>query len=110
MNNDQMQSVNYSIPSSVIHFQHFLVYKYPTSIMINLICKMKENDVTSKKIMCRLLFCILVLFFNILISNAQTLNTYSGKYKYGTATYTYRDNPEGGRIYEGNFVYVGNNA
>mgnify|MGYP002314463885 CR=1 FL=1 len=110
MNNDQMQSVNYSIPSSVIHFQHFLVYKYPTSIMINLICKMKENDVTSKKIMCRLLFCVLVLFFNILISNAQTLNTYSGKYKYGTATYTYRDNPEGGRIYEGNFVYVGNNG
>lgn len=60
--------------------------------------------------MYRLLLCVLVLFFNILILNAQTLKTYSGKYKYGTATYTYKDNPEGGRIYEGNFVYVGSNG
>ena len=38
--------------------------------------------------------------------NAQTLKTYSGKFKSGYAVYTYKDNPEGGRIYEGKFVYT----
>lgn len=40
-------------------------------------------------------------------SNAQSLKVYSGKYKDGKATYTYKDNPEGGRIYEGDFIYTG---
>lgn len=39
-------------------------------------------------------------------STAQSLKTYSGKFKEGTATYTYRDNPNGGRIFEGNFTYT----
>ena len=38
--------------------------------------------------------------------HAQNLKTYSGKFKGGQATYTYRDNPEGGRIYEGKFSYT----
>lgn len=42
--------------------------------------------------------------------NAQTLKTYSGKFQGGQATYTYRDNPEGGRIFEGKFTYVGRNG
>ena len=36
--------------------------------------------------------------------HAQTLKTYSGKFNGGYAVYTYKDNPEGGRIYEGKFV------
>lgn len=40
------------------------------------------------------------------VSIAQSLKTYSGKYQKGTATYSYNDNPEGGRIYEGDFVYT----
>lgn len=39
-------------------------------------------------------------------SNAQSLKIYSGKYKRGKATYSYRDNPEGGRIFEGDFTYT----
>ena len=46
------------------------------------------------------------LFFYCFQANAQALKTYSGKFKGGQATYTYRDNPEGGRIYEGKFSYV----
>ncbi len=34
--------------------------------------------------------------------------TYSVPYEYGTATYTYVDNPEGGRIYDGKFVFKAN--
>ena len=41
--------------------------------------------------------------------NAQTLKTYSGKFLGGQATYTYRDNPEGGRIYEGKFTFTRGN-
>lgn len=40
------------------------------------------------------------------VSIAQSLKTYSGKYQKGTATYSYNDNPAGGRIYEGDFVYT----
>lgn len=43
-------------------------------------------------------------------ANAQSLKTYSGKFQGGQATYTYRDNPEGGRIFEGKFTYVGRNG
>lgn len=39
-------------------------------------------------------------------ANAQTLKTYSGKFQGGQATYTYRDNPNGGRIFEGKFTYI----
>ena len=39
------------------------------------------------------------------VSIAQSLKIYSGKYREGTATYSYKDNPDGGRIYEGSFVY-----
>lgn len=46
------------------------------------------------------------LFFYCFQANAQALKTYSGKFKGGQATYTYRDNPEGGRIYEGKFSYT----
>lgn len=41
--------------------------------------------------------------------HAQTLKTYSGKFNGGYAVYTYKDNPEGGRIYEGKFVYTAGN-
>lgn len=34
-----------------------------------------------------------------------SLKTYLGKYKNGRATYTYREKPEGGRIYEGRYSY-----
>lgn len=40
------------------------------------------------------------------VSIAQSLKIYSGKYREGTATYSYKDNPDGGRIYEGSFVYT----
>ena len=40
------------------------------------------------------------------VSIAQSLKIYSGKYREGTATYSYKDNPAGGRIYEGSFVYT----
>lgn len=78
--------------------------------MKNLICKMGKNDSIHTHVACKSLIFVLGLLFNVLMLNAQALKTYSGKYKYGTATYTYKDNPEGGRIYEGNFVYVGNNG
>lgn len=39
-------------------------------------------------------------------ANAQSLKIYSGKYKEGKAVYSYRDNPEGGRIFEGDFTYT----
>lgn len=71
---------------------------------------MEENNVMNKQVVCKSLFFVLGLLFNVLILNAQALKTYSGKYKFGTATYTYKDNPEGGRIYEGDFVYVRNNG
>lgn len=71
---------------------------------------MGENNVMNKQVVCKSLFFVLGLLFNVLILNAQALKTYSGKYKSGTATYTYKDNPEGGRIYEGDFVYIRNNG
>ena len=44
---------------------------------------------------------------------AKGMRTYSGKFKsnvnpysYGEAIYSYRENPEGGRIYEGRFSFV----
>lgn len=40
------------------------------------------------------------------VSIAQSLKIYSGKYREGTATYSYKDNPAGGRTYEGSFVYT----
>lgn len=98
MNNDLKHLFNHFISLSVIRIRCYLV------------CKARKANVINKKVMYRLLLCILVLFSNILILNAQTLKTYSGKYMSGTATYTYKDNPEGGRIYEGDFIYVGNNG
>lgn len=106
MNSNPMRPVNHLFTLSVINIKHLSVCKYP----IRIICKIREDNITNKKIMYKSLLCILILFSNILITNAQTLKTYSGKYKYGTATYTYKDNPEGGRIYEGNFIYVGSNG
>lgn len=40
------------------------------------------------------------------VSIAQSLKIYFGKYREGTATYSYKDNPAGGRTYEGSFVYT----
>ena len=55
----------------------------------------------------KLIFSILLCWGICLNSMAQTeLKIYSGEYKSGKATYTYKDNPEGGRIYEGNFTYT----
>ena len=49
----------------------------------------------------------LITFLSVCnVSIAQSLKTYSGKYQKGTATYSYNDNPAGGRIYEGDFVYT----
>ncbi len=44
------------------------------------------------------------LYANLL--NAQTLQTYSGKYEGGEAAYTYKTASDGERIYEGDFRYT----
>lgn len=55
----------------------------------------------------KLSILFLITFLNLWnVSIAQSLKIYSGKYREGTATYSYKDNPEGGRIYEGDFVYT----
>lgn len=56
--------------------------------MKNLICKMGKNDSIHTHVACKSLIFVLGLLFNVLMLNAQALKTYSGKYKYGTATYT----------------------
>lgn len=55
---------------------------------------------------CRILISFTIFLWTNIPSNAQSLKTYSGEYKLGKATYTYQDNPEGGRIFEGNFTYT----
>ena len=57
--------------------------------------------------MMKLSILFLITFLSLWNSStAQSLKTYSGKFKEGTAIYTYRDNPNGGRIFEGNFTYT----
>lgn len=64
------------------------------------------KDKTNVYIMFKFLISLTICLGLYLNSNAQSLKIYSGKYKRGKATYSYRDNPEGGRIFEGDFTYT----
>jgi len=64
----------------------------------------------SKRVMKKSLLLITIsLFAGLHPFFSQTLKTYDGDFKKGKAKYTYFENPDGTRIYQGKFTYVEEN-